>query len=243
MIKNLLIIIPLLFSHNLKASPLEEGQLSCLLEPSNEIKVSSQATGVAKHINAERGGRVKRGQLLVSLETGLERAFLELAKARYEFAKRKVNRNKELIDKELLSSHESDELLTELMIASLEVRKAEENLKQRSVYSPVDGIVKERNISPGEYVGIEPLLTLVVLDPLHAEVVMSAEYYGTIKKGTEVEIYPDDQEDNVYSGKVKIVDQVIDAASNTFGVRVELQNSKLKLPAGLKCKVRFIDEW
>ena len=242
MIKNLLIIIPLLFSHNLKASPLEEGQLSCLLEPSNEIKVSSQATGVAKHINAERGGRVKRGQLLVSLETGLERAFLELAKARYEFAKRKVNRNKELINKELLSSHESDELLTELMIASLEVRKAEENLKQRSVYSPVDGIVKERNISPGEYVGIEPLLTIVVLNPLHAEVVMSAEYYGTIKKGTEVEIYTDDQETHVYSGKVIIVDQIVDAASSTFGVRIELPNSKLKLPAGLKCNIRFIDE-
>ncbi len=146
MIKNLLIIIPLLFSHNLKASPLEEGLLSCLLEPSNEIKVSSQVTGVAKRVNAERGDRVKRGKLLVLLETGLEHSILELAKARHEFAKRKVNRNKELINKELLSSYESDELMTELMIASLEVRKAEENLKQRSIYSPVDGIVKESNI-------------------------------------------------------------------------------------------------
>ncbi len=119
MIKNLLIIIPLLFSHNLKASPLEEGLLSCLLEPSNEIKVSSQVTGVAKRVNAERGDRVKRGKLLVLLETGLEHSILELAKARHEFAKRKVNRNKELINKELLSSYESDELMTELMIASL----------------------------------------------------------------------------------------------------------------------------
>ena len=82
----------------------------------------------------------------------------------------------------------------------------------------------------------------MVLDPLHAEVVMSAEYYGTIKKGAEVEIYPDDQEDNAYSGKVIIVDQIIDAASSTFGVRIELPNSKLILPAGLKCKVRFINE-
>jgi len=222
MIKKLLITIPWLLSHNLIASPLEEGLLSCLLEPSNEIKVSSQVTGVAKRVNAERGDRVKRGKLLVLLETGLEHSILELAKARHEFAKRKVNRNKELINKELLSSYESDELMTELMIASLEVRKAEENLKQRSIYSPVDGIVKERNISPGEYVGEEPLLTLVVLNPLHAEVVMSAEYYGTIKKGTEVEIYTDDQETHVYSGKVIIVDQIVDAASSTFGIRTKI---------------------
>ncbi len=39
-----------------------------------------------------------------------------------------------------------------------------------------------------------------------------------------------------YPAKVVIVDQVIDAASGTFGVRVELPNPKLELPAGLKCQ-------
>jgi hypothetical protein len=38
---------------------------------------------------------------------------------------------------------------------------------------------------------------------------------------------------------VVIADRVVDAASGTFGIRVELPNPKLVLPAGLKCKVRF----
>jgi membrane fusion protein (multidrug efflux system) len=38
---------------------------------------------------------------------------------------------------------------------------------------------------------------------------------------------------------VTVVDKVVDAASGTFGVRLELPNPDLKLPAGLKCTVRF----
>jgi membrane fusion protein (multidrug efflux system) len=42
-----------------------------------------------------------------------------------------------------------------------------------------------------------------------------------------------------YTAEVKIVDKVIDAASGTFGVRLELPNPNYRLPAGLKCKVIF----
>jgi len=42
-----------------------------------------------------------------------------------------------------------------------------------------------------------------------------------------------------YTAKVVIVDRVIDAASGTFGVRLEIPNPKYELPAGLKCRVIF----
>ena len=42
-----------------------------------------------------------------------------------------------------------------------------------------------------------------------------------------------------YTATVTLVDRVIDAASGTFGVRLELPNPNLAIPAGAKCKVRF----
>ena len=42
-----------------------------------------------------------------------------------------------------------------------------------------------------------------------------------------------------YSAVVKVVDRVIDAASGTFGVRLELPNRERKIPAGVRCRVRF----
>ena len=219
------------------AAPVE--QLSCLLEPSDEIKISSQVIGIAKKIYVERGDRVKKGQLLISLEAGVERVQLQLAKARHEFANRKNERNQELIDKDLLSGHESDELQTERRVAALEVKLAKESLQQRSIYSPANGLVTERDISKGEFIGTLPLLTLVVLNPLYAEVVMSAQHYGEIKKGASVEVTTAGYRSGSYTGKVSIVDQVVHAASNTFRVRVNLPNHELLLPAGLKCGVQF----
>jgi multidrug efflux pump subunit AcrA (membrane-fusion protein) len=42
-----------------------------------------------------------------------------------------------------------------------------------------------------------------------------------------------------YDTTVKIVDKVVDAASGTFGVRLELPNKNFALPAGVRCKVQF----
>ena len=39
----------------------------------------------------------------------------------------------------------------------------------------------------------------------------------------------------------EVVDAVFDAASDTFGVRLELPNTDCRLPAGIKCKIRFLE--
>ncbi len=236
--KGLIIIGLIGFFSSLHA--VDEGQLSCLLEPSKEIKIASQVQGVVKKVNGERGEKVRKGQVLVTLESGFETAMLNLARARVEFSKRKVERNQELIDSNILTAHEADEILTEQKIFELELKKAEESLQQKVIYSPVNAVVVERLVSKGEYAGVEPLLKLAVLNPLHAQVVMKADYYGLIKKNMKVEVIPDGREDKVYSGTVKIVDQIIDAASNTFGVIIKISNPDFKLPAGLKCRVHYL---
>jgi len=53
------------------------------------------------------------------------------------------------------------------------------------------------------------------------------------------DVTPEPPFNRTYRAKVTVVDRVIDAASGTFGVRLELRNSDYSLPAGLKCKVRL----
>jgi len=42
-----------------------------------------------------------------------------------------------------------------------------------------------------------------------------------------------------YAAKIEVVDRMLDAASGTFGVRLRLPNPGNRIPAGVKCKVRF----
>lgn len=233
-----ILIVPLwLCTHAVIA--LDAGQLSCLLEPSQQIKVASEVAGVVRHINFKRGDNVRQGEVLLSLEQGMEIAEINLSRAKVEFMDRRFERNQELIEKGLLADFEVDEIITEREIAALELKRAERNLEQKIIYSPVDAVVVDMLVSRAEYAGVEPLMVLAVLNPLHAEIVMSASYYGRVKKGMQVEIIPDGLQDSVYTGTVRIVDRIIDAASGTFGVQVEIPNPGLGLPAGLKCTARF----
>jgi membrane fusion protein, multidrug efflux system len=74
---------------------------------------------------------------------------------------------------------------------------------------------------------------------LNVEVFVPIAYYGQILVGTKGEVTPESPLIGSYSATVSVVDHVIDAASGTFGVRLELQNSDYTIPAGIKCKVKF----
>ena len=223
----------------LEYSVFDDGALSCLLEPSKEVELSSEVTGVLEKVTVQRGDRVKKGQVLISLSSRVERAALETARAKVEFAKRKVKRNEVLYNKGLLSDHERDEMLTEQRLAELLARESYVRLKQRETKSPISGVVVERYLEPGELVDEEPFMKIVSLDPLHAEVVMRSEFYGQIDNGMAVTLYPEGALSQGYDGKVHLVDPLIDAASSTFAVRILLPNKGRALPAGLKCRIQF----
>ena len=95
----------------------------------------------------DRGDFVKNGQVLATLKSDVERASYDLAKARAEFAARKAQRNEELYLKQMISSHEKDELETNAHLLQLELRELEEQLKMRTIHSPLDGVVVERLFS------------------------------------------------------------------------------------------------
>ncbi len=240
--------------------------LDCVIEPYMTVELSSPVQGVLEEVLVKRGDSVKKGQVVARLKSGVEQAGVNLAKARaesiteikvntekYELSKRSLKRSEELFQKQLIAPNEHDEALTTVVvgelevllatesnhIAQLELERAIEVLKLRSIISPIDGIVVERYKSPGEFIEDQPLLKLAQVDPLNVEVIIPLYWLGTIKKGMTVQVYPEKPVKGSYQAKVVIVDSVVDSASGTFGVRLELPNNKNRIPAGLTCDVKF----
>ncbi|CAM2785203.1 efflux RND transporter periplasmic adaptor subunit [Vibrio rarus] len=214
--------------------------LSCLLEPSSDVELSSEVQGIIKEIRVNRGDRVKKGQIVMKLNSTLEVAALNTVKAKLDFANRKVERNADLFRKNLISDNEQDEMLTEKRLAAFQLKEAKVRLSQRQTRSPISGVVIERIKDPGEFVDEQPFLRIATLNPIHAEVVLPAELYGQIVKNQTVNLSPLGA-DTVYQGKVTIIDPVIDAASNTFAVTVSLNNDAEELSVGVRCQAEFAD--
>jgi multidrug efflux pump subunit AcrA (membrane-fusion protein) len=97
----------------------------------------------------------------------------------------------------------------------------------------------ERYLSEGERVEEKPVMKVATIDPLRVEVIVPATYFNRIKQGMSATVKPDAAEAEARSAKVVIVDRVIDAASNSFRVRLELPNPNNALPPGVRCKLEF----
>jgi RND family efflux transporter MFP subunit len=234
-----------------------------LIEPYEVVNIGAPTVGIVAKVTVDRGSSVEKGQVLVELESSLERATLEKAKAmatfdgeiglqqtQLAFANRVHDRVKPLA---AISTHDKDQAATEILLTQYRLEKAHENLTLakleqkrteaalalRSIKSPIPGVVVERYVSPGEYANSQPLLRVAQIDPLRVEVIVPAQMFGKIKPGMNATIVPELPEYGEHTAKVTIVDKVIDSASSTFGVRLEMPNEKQKMPSGLKCLVRF----
>lgn len=125
----------------------------------------------------------------------------------------------------------------------LEHQRQLEVIRLKTIRSPVNGVVTERLLNPGEFaeagVGRKPLLKLAEIDVLHVEVLLPASAYGKVKLGTEIEVLPEMPAGSSHRAKVKVIDRVLDAASGTFGVRLELRNPQRKILGGIRCRALF----
>ena len=221
------------------AGDLGETRFDCLLEPNAQVDLGGGSPGVVSEVRVERGQRIRKGQVLVRLNDGLERTALARAKARIARGQRRLERNQALYEMKMLSPEERDDIEMDIRSAEADAAEARERLRLRVLKSPIDGVVVERSIDPGELLGSDPVLRLASLDPLHVEVILPARYFGQVSAGQQASVYPAEPLGGEYPARVAIVDLVVDPGSGTFRVRLLLDNPGNRIPAGLRCQVRF----
>lgn len=246
------------------ATPLSAQPLDCMIQPHQIVQVGTAVPGVIEQLTVERGDFVTRGQVVAQLNAGVERAQLTVARERAaqvgevqaavgsrELADRELVRAKDLHGQEFVSGAYLDKARAEAEVASGRTAQAEERrrqasrevelaaaqLAQRTIRSPIDGVVVERYLSPGEYVDQKPVVRIASIDPLRVDVLVPAAAFGRVQVGDRGVVVPELFNQLKHEATVSVVDRVIDAASNTFRVRLELPNPGRQLPAGLRCKV------
>lgn len=239
----------------------------CVMEPAQKVKVGSSVTGVLEQVLVNRGDVVHAGQEIARLNSGVEAASVALAKlqassseaieaqrSRLDLVKRKLARAEPLAAKGITPQDKLDELNSELEIAQrdlnaetmkqhlaqIELQRTQATLDLRTIRTPLTGLVMDKNMSAGEFVNQEAyIMTLVQLDPLYVEAYVPVSYWGKITKGLIGTVHPAAPVGGSYPAPVTVVDRVFDAASGTFGVRLELKNADNVLPGGERCKVDF----
>jgi RND family efflux transporter MFP subunit len=249
------------------ASSASAATFDCVMDPFLTVKLGSPVTSILSDVMVDRGDVVKKGQPIAQIESAVEQAVVKINEARASStaeieAKQALldeksgvyKRKLDLQTKNVSSTQDVENAQAEFNVATqdlvlarlnrqmaeLETNRSKALLEERTIRSPIDGIIVQRSLGPGEYVRPEAnIITVASVDPLSVEAYLPVRYYGKIKVGDIAVVHPDEPIGGDHNAAVSIVDQVFDAASGTFGVRLNLPNPNYSLPGGLRCRVTF----
>lgn len=249
------------------AASITADETSCLVKPRRVIQLGSPVFGVLESVSVERADTVKKGQELARLNTTVEEAQvaidqfratnttqIEAAQADLGWNERELARRRQLAGNMFSKANDIDEYVTrvtqdqiairkaeaDLRMAKLELARSVAQLKLKILTSPVDGVISDVKLSPGEFIYEQtPILTIAEVDPLSIDLVVPAEKYGLVRRGAVAEVHLKAPVDAVFPARVETIDPLVDAASDTFRIRINLPNPGNKIPAGIRCSVKL----
>ncbi|HBX89433.1 MAG TPA: efflux RND transporter periplasmic adaptor subunit [Marinilabiliaceae bacterium] len=268
----LLILIPLVRKKpeaivNIKVAVPEIGNISNSIsatgtvEPTEQVEVGTQVSGVIDKVFVDYNSTVKRGELLAELDKSTLQARLLQAKASLSSAENELNyqtqnynRIKKLTESEMVSETEYESALYKLNNASTsverlksEVEQAEVNLSYATIYSPIDGVVLERAIEEGQTVAASfntPTLFTIAKDLSRMQVEANVDEadIGQVLKGQRVEFSVDAYPGELFVGKIAQIRlmPVINSNVVTYTVIIDAPNPEFKLKPGLTATVTII---
>ncbi len=209
----------------------QEGYFTGTVEAQVVNNIAPQQPLRIKEIRVDVGDRVKKGQLLVTLDN----SSLVQAKAQLDNAKKEWERTNELYEFGGASKSEWDSRRLQYEVAQTAYNNLVENTK---LISPISGLVTARNYDKGDmYSGASPVLVIAQIKPVKIMINVSEPYFAKVKKGMQVYVALDAYGEEVFKGKIARVYPTIDQATHTFQVEVSLPNNNERVRPGMFARV------
>lgn len=241
--------------------------IEAISAPSVDILLSFTMTGRVSGIRVKEGDLVQKGDLLCSLDDGAEKikvaelaataedtsrmaaAAAELDQKRIDLEKLESAHDKGAVTRWELEHAKLDVQIAELALEAAELEhdqsrrrleQAVSQLERMRLVSPVSGCVEALLVTAGESArALDPILQLIQVDPLWIETPVPINQARGLANGQSVLVhFPTGQPNETTTGRIIHISSVVDAASETLQVRLEVANPEGR-PAGERVSVEF----
>lgn len=211
--------------------------LTGIILPVQDADLSFAVLGIVAEVKVREGEKVKAGQMLVRLDDQLESLEVRKAEAVLEQARFEHEAAAKLIAEDIGTRADAlaKRITFDLAVNALETARTKQ--RQRSMTCPFDGIVVRVNKEQGESVLLNEVVARVVnMDRVHAQFYMKPEEAASLRPGDDYRMrgVAGASAGKIFTGKVTLVDPVLDAESALVRVRVEVPNATNELRAGMR---------
>lgn len=231
------------------------------LNPSLLVNVGTEISGKIEKLYKDYNSNVVKGDLLAkldteNLETSLESAQSDVQKAQIAVNDSKIDLDlqRELVKKDMSTDYEFQKAknkyettVQNLANARFALKRAEKNLQNAIIKSPIDGVIVSRNVDEGQTVAASlnaPTLFVIAnnLRKMQINADIDEADIGKIKVGLPVEFRVDAYANERFEGKVNQVRLSPTSTQNvvTYSVIIDVDNSQMKLLPGMTANVTII---
>lgn len=209
---------------------------------SNEsVVLRPEVSGRIETIRFRDGETVRRGAVLVELDSAVERAELQQARANLTLAESNFRRTQDLFGRKFVSQSSLDDARAKLEVARAGLALAQARLARMQVRAPFDGVVGIRSVSPGDFVKDgDALINLEDIATLKLDFRLPELYLDRVRPGQALELSSDVLPGEVHSATVEAIDPLVDAQGRAVRLRASLVNPDMRLRPGVFARVRLI---
>ncbi len=203
------------------------------------VALSNDAPGVVSRINFESGKAVKAGQVLLELDTKVERAQLASLQSRMELAKLNLERTRALNTSGSVAKSQLDSEEAQLKTAIADAQAIEAQISRKIVRAPFTGRLGIRQVNLGQYLNAGS--TITVLDSMESVFVdfsMPQQVLLALKVGIPVRMSVQGAENEELTGSITALNPEVDATTRSIKVRASVANTDGKLRPGMFANVK-----
>ncbi|MDN6319703.1 MAG: efflux RND transporter periplasmic adaptor subunit [Marinobacter sp.] len=205
----------------------------------NGIEVANEVPGVIASINFESGDTVKKGDILIRLNTAIDEAAVRTRKAEAHLAEQEFKRISDLLPKRAVSQSQYDESKANYDAAKARVNEAEAQLSKKVIRAPFDGTLGIRMVDQGAYIATgTPIVEVNMLDPIYVDYTLSEKNLTNVSSGYSVIATVAAVPDQQFEGKVSAINTSINPETRTVRVRATLDNPDNLLRPGMFATIR-----
>jgi RND family efflux transporter MFP subunit len=213
------------------------------IEGIRSATLTAKSGGVITSVPAKLGKKVSRGSLLMSVESGVQKASLDQAIIAKDEAQLNFDAVEKLFEKERISKSEFIGAKNRLAGAASQVELAQLNLRNCRVTAPFYGVVGsvEAGIESGNSVAPgQPIARVVNISKLKVTLHLGEREIGLIKKGDSA-VVKITAADTSLVGVVTAISEASDPGTGSFAVEVEVKNSDdRRVKSGMSCSVSLV---
>jgi len=203
------------------------------VEAGKGVTLSNDVAGIVTRIAFESGEVVRAGQVLVALDTSVERAQLASARARLELARTTLARTGKLASAKVATLAELDDAVATAKTTQAEVSALEAQIARKMVKAPFAGKLGIRLVNVGQFASPgTPICTLQSQRGDFVDFSIPQQHLRALRVGLPVTAR-DKNSGIELAGKVAAIAPDIDPATRSVTVRASIDDSEQSLRPGM----------